>query len=178
MKPTLHTAIPQRVWDNVVIDANSGCWVWTASLNASGYGQTMVDRKMARVHRLVYEDMAGPIPDGLVLDHLCRNRSCCNPHHLEPVTQRVNAVERGFGACGENSRKTHCVHGHEFTPENTRVSINRYGFEERQCRACARAKYHADSARQNARRAQKITCPDCGKLYSRSSLAPHRVRKH
>jgi hypothetical protein len=83
-------------------------------------------------HRLFYEQLVGPIPDGLQLDHLCRVRHCVNPDHLEPVTQTANVL-RGIGPTAVNAGKTHCVHGHPFTPDNT--YINKQG--NRHCRACA-----------------------------------------
>jgi HNH endonuclease len=94
------------------------CWMWTGPLS-DGYGRTGKDKDRDQlVHRIVYKNLVGPIPDGFQLDHLCRNRACCNPAHLEPVTQKVNLL-RGEGACAQHARKTHCKRGHEFTPENT-----------------------------------------------------------
>lgn len=107
----------------------AGCWLWTGHINGSGYG-TMGGRS---VHRLVYIELVGPIPDGLQLDHLCRIRNCVNPAHLEPVTAAEN-VRRGDGPGGRNARKTHCKNGHTLTPEN--VYIRR----GRNCRICARAR--------------------------------------
>ncbi|TDD77726.1 HNH endonuclease [Actinomadura rubrisoli] len=90
------------------------------------------ERKNVVVHRFVYESLVGPIPEGLVLDHLCRVRACCNPAHLEPVTDRVNIL-RGASITAANARKTHCDHGHEFTSQNTYRHRGR-----RLCRACNR----------------------------------------
>lgn len=80
----------ERLWDKVGAKDANGCMPWLASLNASGYGQFSKDRVPVRAHRLVYELLVGPVPEGLHLGHLCRNRKCVNPEHLEPVTQRVN----------------------------------------------------------------------------------------
>jgi hypothetical protein len=102
-----------------------GCWTWTACILQNGYGGVRLKGKLMRAHRVVYELLVGKIPDGLQLDHLCRNRKCVNPAHLEPVTQKEN-MRRGNGACAINARKTHCKSGHEFTKENTR----------RRCRIC------------------------------------------
>lgn len=88
---------------------------------------------MAHAHRVAYELVIGAVPDGLHLDHLCRNRWCCNPVHCEPVTIGEN-LRRGAGPTGINRRKTHCVKGHPFDAENTR--INRDG--TRRCLECAR----------------------------------------
>ncbi len=109
------------------------CWVWDRYKNPNGYGQMGVDRKVYLAHRVSYEHHVGPIPEGLTLDHLCRQRDCINPAHLEPVTQCVNN-QRGYGSPGINGRKTHCLRGHEFTPENTYAPPKRPG--QRYCRAC------------------------------------------
>lgn len=112
----------------------NGCWEWQAYRNPAGYGILMVDRKPRRAHRLTYELLVGPIPAGLEIDHLCRNRACANPAHLEPVT-RLENVRRGMApaASAERNRaKTHCVRGHLFDEANTRITPKGY----RDCRAC------------------------------------------
>lgn len=127
--------------------AEDGCWTWTGCLSADGYGNAKIAGRDVRVHRWAYESIGGKsIPDGLVLDHLCRNRACCNPEHLEPVTNRENVL-RGIGFAAVNAAKTHCPQGHEYTPENTYVS--RRG--QRKCRTCKRAR---DRARRRAQRPQ------------------------
>lgn len=117
----------ERFWSKV--DKTDGCWEWTASL-VSGYGQFRHNGRIVRAHRFAYEQLVGPVPKGLELDHLCRNRRCVNPAHLEPVTQQENQL-RGFGVSGINARKTHCLRGHEYTPENT-VRWRRW----RNCKTC------------------------------------------
>ncbi len=112
------------------VEKRGECWEWTGTLNESGYGIINIDGRMYRAHRLMWVWRRGPIPEGLVIDHLCRNRSCVNPAHMEVVTHRVNIL-RGNGASARQARKTHCVRGHEFTTENT--LIYRAG---RRCRAC------------------------------------------
>lgn len=72
----------------VVID--TGCWIWTGAINHNGYAHVRIGGAIQRAHRVSYEHFVGPIPEGLVLDHRCRNRHCVSPHHLEPVTQKVN----------------------------------------------------------------------------------------
>lgn len=121
----------ERFWQKV--DKNpSGCWNWTAS-KRHGYGQFFPAGKPVQAHRWLYERLLGPVPAELDLDHLCRNRACVNPDHLEPVTRRVNTL-RGEAVTAEHARKTHCVHGHEFTPENT---LRRSGKPWwRKCRTC------------------------------------------
>ena len=81
------------------------CWVWTGKIAKNGYGHASKDWKTHLAHRLVYEALVGPIPEGLQLDHLCRNKACVNPAHLEPVTQQVN-MDR------YSATVTHCPKGH------------------------------------------------------------------
>lgn len=120
------------------------CWIWTGGLVGGGYGQFGVTGQWhKRAHRYAYELVVGPIPDGLVLDHLCRVRCCVNPAHLEPVTQRENLM-RGLGSW--NAGKTHCKRGHEFTPENTYVAPH----GKRTCRTCRNVRQR--SRRSAARR--------------------------
>jgi len=110
-----------------LIDLETGCWVWQRSRTKAGYGQVPADGKMLYSHRVYYGDYVGPIPDGLVLDHLCKNPACCNPDHLEPVTQAENM---------RRSRRSSCSHGHEMTGDNVYVAPG----GTRQCRECRRAR--------------------------------------
>lgn len=108
------------------------CWLWTASIHPTGYGQF----QLGRAHRVAYELRNGPIPDGLTLDHLCRVRNCVNPDHLEPVTRKVNIL-RGMGLSAQRARQTHCTRGHPFDEANTHIRPN----GTRRCRACDRARH-------------------------------------
>jgi hypothetical protein len=125
-----------RLRNRIAVEPASGCWVWLGK-RAKGYGRIKVGsmhdgtRREVQAHRLVYEILIGPIPYGLELDHLCLNRSCVNPDHVEPVTTRENLL-RGTSSPAQNARKTHCKRGHEFTPDNTRLTSRGY----RQCRQC------------------------------------------
>lgn len=112
----------------------TGCWSWTDRKDPKGYGRfsrVWVDATTAFVHRLAYMAIIGPIPDDLPLDHLCRNRACCNPSHLEPVSAGVNVL-RGESLAARNAAATECVHGHPFTSENTYITPD----GRRNCRKC------------------------------------------
>lgn len=119
--------ISELFWAKVTLEPNDdGCWLWTAA-SAHGYGYWHGHR----VHRLTYQVLVGPIPDGSVIDHLCRVRKCCNPAHLEPVTVREN-IRRGEASAGINSRRTTCVAGHPLEGSNLYTTPN----GRRQCRVC------------------------------------------
>lgn len=111
------------------------CWRWLGSRSADGYGRfSLTARKRVYAHRWLYELVRGPLPPGLQLDHLCHNRSCVNPAHLEPVTARENTL-RGRGVAALHARKTRCARGHAFTPTNTiRYGPGRRWRDCRQCR--------------------------------------------
>jgi len=106
----------------------TGCWEWTGAFDRSGYGAFKAQGKKINSHRWSYRFFKGEPAKGLDLDHLCRVRKCVSPEHLEPVTRRVNVLR---GLAGQE-RKTHCIHGHAYTPENT----YRYPSGGRECRTC------------------------------------------
>lgn len=109
---------------------NGDCIEWTGPLDRGGYGHVSVGKLTARAHRASYEVAFGPIPAGLQIDHLCRNRACINPAHLEAVTPRENIL-RAMRFNGLGPFKTECKRGHAFTPENT------YHYRgTRACRTC------------------------------------------
>jgi hypothetical protein len=119
---------PPRL-DGRVQVTSAGCWEWMKYRTHQGYGAgTFNGSGGTLVHRWAYETLVGPVPPGLEIDHLCGNRACCNPEHLEAVPHSVNVAR------GRRAQQTHCIHGHEFTPENTKV--DRLG--RRQCRECKR----------------------------------------
>lgn len=121
------------------------CWLWTGAVTGGGgYGHFRRDGVSSVAHRTTYELLVGPIPVGLELDHLCRVRRCVNPAHLEPVTHLEN-VRRGLG--GQQPRRSHCIRGHEFTPDNTYVKPST---GKRSCRACRRIHRDEYEARRRA----------------------------
>lgn len=138
------TAMIRRFWAKV--DRSGGdraCWVWTASRYRNGYGQFgQWPHSAVLAHRFAYETLVGQIPEGLVIDHLCRNRLCVNPEHLEPVTTRTNNL-RGASFAAVNAAKTHCIHGHPLDGDNLYIHPKN---GRRQCRAC----------RQDARRKSSV----------------------
>lgn len=136
--------------DKVLSKVRQGpdCWEWTGRKDREGYGVHWVTGiGQRRAPRLVYELQVGPIPDGLTLDHLCRNRGCVRPDHLDPVTIGVN-VHRGDTPAARNAAKTHCDHGHEFTPATTYLRA-RGG---RECKVCVRDRQRVRRARLSVER--------------------------
>jgi len=117
-----------------------GCWEWKGH-RWNGYGRAnLKGRGVTGAHRYAYEAFYGPIPDGLTIDHLCRNRACVRPSHLEAVPNRVNAL-RGTGPTAQNAARTHCKKGHPFDMEIRRTRGNRAGTIERSCRTCRNLVY-------------------------------------
>jgi hypothetical protein len=125
----------ERFWEKV--DRSGDCWLWMAGRISTGYGAFHPTKgTTVLAHRWAYENEVGPIPDGLVIDHLCRVRHCVRPSHLEPVTGQINS-ERGAGYALLNGMRTACRNGHEYTTENTYIQPSKDN--TRRCRECARA---------------------------------------
>ena len=150
----------ERFWPKV--DASGDCWEWTATRTKLGYGMFALyinpaDTQTTGVcaHRFAYESLVGPIPEGLVLDHLCRNPGCVNPDHLQPVTQAENH-RRGIRWTPQKLNRTTCKHGHTFEGDN----VGRHKDGARYCRTCSRVRtrlrdqrYGNSPAQRAARRA-------------------------
>ena len=143
---TIAPDVVEFLASRITIEGN-GCWLWRGQIDRKGYGK--YSRRDLIAHRYVYALVHGPIPQGMVLDHLCHNddlacsggpaclhRRCVNPSHLEPVTNALN-LSRGRPSpmAAANAAKTHCKRGHEYSPENTYVWRG-----SRHCRACGAAR--------------------------------------
>lgn len=137
-----------RFWSKVFAEDGAACWRWTGCRNYAGYGAFTVGRKNLRAHRVAWELCVGQIPPGQVPDHLCRNRACVNPSHLELVTVKVNTL-RGDGPTAILARKTHCKNNHELTGENLRRSALKRGMRE--CCTCFLAYQRAWRAKKGAK---------------------------
>lgn len=155
--------VPARLWRRIEMGPN-GCWLWTGLQNRNGYGRTTRtnSRDSVMVHRYLFELLVAPIEEGLQLDHLCRVRRCCNPAHVEPVTQRVNLL-RGATVTAASAAATQCPSGHPYEGDNLRISPAGH----RYCRTCHRN-------RQAERRARE---GDPLRVRQRAYDAAYRSRK-
>ena len=117
-----------KFWSKV--EKTESCWNWTAG-SCHGYGYFWFNKKMRRTHRLAYELLKGEIPKEMTLDHLCRNRACVNPEHLEVVTQKEN-VMRGIGITSQKAKQTHCKREHILSGDNLYITPD----NRRQCKQC------------------------------------------
>ena len=141
--------VTERFWAKV--NKTDTCWLWTAGTSVEGYGRFRLNDRSRKAHQVSYEMHVGPIPEGKVLDHLCRVPGCVNPAHLEPVTDRENIL-RGTAPAAVNAAKTHCKRGHEFTDDNTYWSKGK-----RSCKTCSAAHDKAyKAARRKAKEASNV----------------------
>ena len=138
-RPELVTGTAEeRFWPKV--DRSGECWLWTANRLPAGYGLFGAggrEKGAVLAHRFSYELAHGPIPEGLVIDHLCRTPACVRPDHLEAVTQRENNLRNPETQFRKNAAKTHCKWGHPFDEANTIRRQDKPNY--RGCRACGRA---------------------------------------
>ena len=117
--------VTERFWSKVSGGGFTECWEWTGYVAPGGYGRINVNGTPKVAHRVAYELMVGPIPEGLDLDHLCRNRACVNPYHLDPVTRQVNLRR------SPRVQVTHCPAGHPYAGDNLLLDNGK-----RKCRTC------------------------------------------
>lgn len=141
--------LPDRFLEKITIDS-SECWIWNSVKDAGGYGLFRVNGKWVKTHRYTFEMAGGTLNESLVIDHLCKVRECCNPHHLEQVTMGEN-TRRGNAVKNRKAQAatiTKCVQGHEFTPDNTYEYKGR-----RMCKACraSRRNVARDARRKNVK---------------------------
>lgn len=130
-----------------VLMGGPGCWEAQNAHAGHGYHKTNFNGRIYYLHRLSWELLNGPIPNGLVIDHLCRNRACVRPSHMEVVTQEVNKA-RGVSPPARNAKKTHCLNGHPLSGDNLMSWGKARG--HRYCRTC-RAKYMREYERTRKR---------------------------
>lgn len=170
--------IEQRFHEKYRVDKRNGCWRWKASIRTNGYSQFRYSRaKNGYGHVFAYEHFIGPIPDGHTLHHVCRNRDCVNPEHLEAVTPRENLMADDTPA-RRNAEKTHCKRGHELAGDNLYVTSE----VKRVCRACQRLwrEQHRDELREYAREyftRRYASDPDFAARHRRSSRDAQRRRR-
>lgn len=138
--------LPERHARRIREDA-TGCWTWTGPLNYAGYALFDWEGKTSRGHRVTYRLAHGSIPEGMQLDHLCRNRACLNPKHLEVVTARENTM-RSDALTAKFAVATHCIHGHPFDLVNTYFRPS----GGRSCRTCAASQDRRQKAKRRAAR--------------------------
>jgi hypothetical protein len=132
--------LPNHIEAKIHPEPNTGCWLWAGQIMSNGYGRITVKRKTTLLHRFVYNTLIGKIPSGLVIDHKCRIKCCCNPEHLEPVTNQEN-LARGVAA------RPYCKHGHLFDSTRTATGIGRF----RNCKTCVRIHNQRQYAKRKAK---------------------------
>lgn len=144
--------LPLRFWNKVIPEPNGGCWLWIGCLQSADYGQMNVDNQRVYTHRLAYETLVAPIPEGLFIDHLCRVPPCCNPAHLEPVTPQTNTA-RGLGAAGTHCPRGHAYQGNEYIRPDT---------GRRQCHECCLLRADSRNKMLTEERSRAGLCLACG----------------
>lgn len=158
----VNTNGPEDHLNDPLATAEGGCWIWTGAKGENGYGQFRMDRRMVPAHRIAWLDggRKNTIPAGYVIDHLCRNTSCVNPTHLEPVPFQVN-VDRGLRA---RRARPNCPNGHPYSGDNTTYQ-QRHGRELRYCTRCLKASKHRTYEKRKAE----------GKIPGRVSRTPDQI---
>jgi len=151
--------LKDRLFANRFVDSN-GCWRWLGSQDKDDCGVISINDKTRKVHRVAFELFSGPIPKDSFVCHTCDNPWCFNPAHLflgDSYDNKMDSMEKGRAAednlADYNREKTHCPHGHEYTPENTYMQLA-HGRPCRQCRACRRARSLLRTAKRRELRLQ------------------------
>jgi hypothetical protein len=142
---SMEQALPAAFLAKISPEPNTGCWLWAASWNTTGYGNFWWEKRCHTAHRFIYERLFGS-QDGNEIDHLCRTPCCVNPVHLESVTVKVNN-DRRIGLGKGNRKKTHCRFGHPLSGENLDAFVTPEGHRKRRCRICRNANQRAFTAR-------------------------------
>jgi hypothetical protein len=139
--------LPDRFWDMVSPEPNTGCWLWTGIVSSYGYARFSYSKYRIEAHRLVFIFMVGAIPKPLQIDHKCRVRCCVNPDHMELVTSHENTLRGEAGV--HNRRKVHCPQGHPYDSSNTlqRKPDKRHANGCRECRICRKRRKSQGRAR-------------------------------
>ena len=134
-KPVIGKFLNKIIVSDTNFYKDTPCWEWSGGLTVNGYGQITYQGVHYQFHRFIYEYFYGKIDSNLVIHHKCYNRKCCNPQHLEQTTSKENTLDKSSSSISAvNATKTHCIHGHEYTPENTYLRPN----GSRNCKICQR----------------------------------------
>lgn len=133
--------LKKRFWSNVSATSAEGCWKWNGPISVYGYGRLMESignrkTKQLMAHRFAYEQVIGKIEEGMTIDHVCRNKSCVNPAHMEVVTRGENSI-RSHSKNMMAMRENCCTKGHKIEKENVIKETRKNGKERFRCKICS-----------------------------------------